>query len=614
MSTTDPAREPASDTQRDQGSDLGPQQHGMDPSPRLSRRLANVSATARRGRVWPPQPLWERSGAANLWRGILGAGSGAAPDPPSPSYAVARTWSPVVVPVALWTVLVALGALVASHPLAHYTDMWRHVKLLAAVLLVLGAALGLALRRARNDTIWTATLGLGMLVFLMAFVFTLFGPKAGIAATAVLAFGAGLFVRERLHPVMAGTVHVTALPRHQHRTLMPGVNVLLPGERLLAILTTQRRQYTTPPQSVSLSTGDAAEATATICYELIPERAELAVLTGRDWERGLRRLLSAVVRDELQRWLVDAPHADSPPPDEHFTSATQGTAPDQERMRLRIERRVAVEAARWGVRILSLTLEHLTLVTRATPRPMLPAPAVASPGPGAPKVVDGWLVPTRDLSSAQPPAPVGPRPAPSAITRPLAEVRIARSAVAFQASDSHDDSTPASSPPRWLARPRRAVASLRARIIGQRAPEDARESGESALRPEHQPSAGQDGSNGDGANRPTDRSPEGESASPPLSPHVLANMYEAVREGRISDPATVRSIANTFARLAAMPEADDNLEFDPEQAARNLAQRAEQLGASRDAQPDDLAADQSAPPGRTVPPSPPRDENVLRGG
>lgn len=91
-------------------------------------------------------------------------------------------------------------------------------------------------------------------------------------------------------------------------------------------------------------------------------------------------------------------------------------------------------------------------------------------------------------------------------------------------------------------------------------------------------------------------------------------MYEAVREGRISDPATVRSIANTFARLAAMPEADDNLEFDPEQAARNLAQRAEQLGASRDAQPDDLAADQSAPPGRTVPPSPPRDENVLRGG
>jgi hypothetical protein len=96
---------------------------------------------------------------------------------------------------------------------------------------------------------------------------------------------------------------------------------------------------------------------------------------------------------------------------------------------------------------------------------------------------------------------------------------------------------------------------------------------------------------------------------------VLAAAYEAVREGRIADPATVRHIADTFARLASTGDLPANVDVNPDAAAHNLRQLAEKLGAS------------SPPPQEDAPPPRPsgiarradplqeaRDENLLRGG
>jgi hypothetical protein len=65
-------------------------------------------------------------------------------------------------------------------------------------------------------------------------------------------------------------------------------------------------------------------------------------------------------------------------------------------------------------------------------------------------------------------------------------------------------------------------------------------------------------------------------ASAPLSPDVLAMAYEAVRDGRISDPATIREIARAFASLSE-DSVDDSFPYDAEAASRILWDYASQL-------------------------------------
>lgn len=55
---------------------------------------------------------------------------------------------------------------------------------------------------------------------------------------------------------------------------------------------------------------------------------------------------------------------------------------------------------------------------------------------------------------------------------------------------------------------------------------------------------------------------------------TLTQAYEAVRSGRITDPATIRSIAARFETLASDPEESNNIAFDAARAAGALHERA----------------------------------------
>ena len=55
---------------------------------------------------------------------------------------------------------------------------------------------------------------------------------------------------------------------------------------------------------------------------------------------------------------------------------------------------------------------------------------------------------------------------------------------------------------------------------------------------------------------------------------VLIDAYEAVRSGHISDPETIRGLAQRFLTIARDPEANNNFPFDAERAAQTLFQRA----------------------------------------
>ncbi len=75
---------------------------------------------------------------------------------------------------------------------------------------------------------------------------------------------------------------------------------------------------------------------------------------------------------------------------------------------------------------------------------------------------------------------------------------------------------------------------------------------------------------------------------------VLARAYKEVREERITDPETIRSIADTFAAIARDPEKSRLVSFDLDRAIRNLltqAERCEQLYAASGVYTDDTRPD-----------------------
>ena len=60
----------------------------------------------------------------------------------------------------------------------------------------------------------------------------------------------------------------------------------------------------------------------------------------------------------------------------------------------------------------------------------------------------------------------------------------------------------------------------------------------------------------------------------PPSPEVLAEAYNAVRDGKITDPNTIRELADRFEAVAKDPVAYSTVPYDAERAAQSLRQRA----------------------------------------
>ncbi len=579
-----------------------------------------------------PVALWPRAWLLDAWRRVREMRVPGALSNLPPAYSAARRWSPLIFPVALWAALVLLGVFLASHRMGHVIVTWPHVRVLALLLLGLSVAYAVALRLAPNDAAWVGVLSLGLVLDLMASAFVLFGPGAGIVVTLVLAAGSATFVRQRLHPVREGTVHVTALPGAGHRTLPPGLNVLLPGERVLAILPVQPREHATLPQRLATPAGEVAEAAARVEYQLIPELAVRAVVATRDWERAVRQLLVAALRAELDAWLAGERGARD--------EAERGLS-DVDRLRLRVEERMRAQALRWGVHIRGVELRDVTL-----PGARTAGGGAGSVGPE--RVVEGSLArgagaereTNQDDGRSQmgrPAAAFRPPPAAGAVARmmtqplpPNQEPAAGPEAPSWEGGGQPDeargpgvtrvagrgDATAWSSPPeRWLGRMGAWLRESWDRL-GQRADLPADAESDDALAQEGR----QAGAGWSASPREDEHQPEEEPRA--LSPRILEAMYGAVEEGRISDPFTVRQIANSFAQLAVAGDPDEEMTRDPLQAAATLRRRAEELAAQLSLDQADPPTANAAPgpgtppaPGRRMPPPRlARDENVMRGG
>ena len=109
-------------------------------------------------------------------------------------------------------------------------------------------------------------------------------------------------------------------------------------------------------------------------------------------------------------------------------------------------------------------------------------------------------------------------------------------------------------------------------------------------------------------------------ASASISIAVLENAYEAVRQGRVTDPDTIRQIAQRFSLIEPDADTGEDMSFDPQEAGRALRQRAEQITLERglDTEPDSGPGARGGQSNAPRAPHPPqqiaRDDNVTRGG
>lgn len=395
--------------------------------------------------------------------------------------AFVRQFSPLLVPVpfALLIFLFTLPATLQGPP-AHPSSLVMGVLLLAATILQ-GTLLYIA---GASDVFWFLSVVGGYVLFVALGVGAVFGLVPALATLLVLLALGILPVRRGIHATKEGYVDlVESFGRYTH-ALYPGLNLLMPWERVTDRLNIQEITWTCPEQKVSISREQMVRLTATISYHLWPADAHLAAHAVQDWEQSLQVLfvgtLQSVVNALTPADFVSWSQSLYLPAKGDTSAFNPAAATRWDKINEALSMRVQDQVAAWGVQVSWVRIqepmilphtsdEHKATVARAATQVSTPEPVIVSPP-----------VP------AKPPEKT-PTASPAPVARPLPKA------------------------------------------LGSKA----------------------------------------------VKVETLIEAYNAVREGNITDPATILEIARQFEQLASDAEASKLLDFDAARAANTLRQRAQ---------------------------------------
>ncbi|MGH2509902.1 MAG: SPFH domain-containing protein, partial [Ktedonobacteraceae bacterium] len=298
-------------------------------------------------------------------------------------------------------------------------------------------------------------------------------------------------VQRGLHPTKEGHVDlVEAFGKYTH-TLYPGLNLLMPWEKVTRRLNVQETTWTCDEQRVSLSREQFVRLKATISYHLWPDDAHLAMRMTQDWEGSLRALfvgtLQSVVNVLAPADFVSWSQSLYMPASSTANAFDPAAATRWDYINSVLSGRIQDQVAAWGVevnwvRILEPTILPHTLRTLDGHKGLLD---------GSPTLVGD--------------------PNSTVVQVPVAEKRP-------------------------------EVAPVAPSVATPAAP-------------------------------PAPKIPKGKA----LKVEVLIDAYNAVRQNVITDPATIRDIAQRFEQLSSDPEASKMLDFDATRAASTLRQRAQKF-------------------------------------
>ena len=209
---------------------------------------------------------------------------------------VARQLSPVLVPLPF-----ALLIFLFSLPVELKGQQHLPVPVLVIVLLALVVMQGTALYYAgSNDTQWTLYTILGYALFLLVGAFALFGTLGVLLLLIILLLAGMLLGGRAIKQVPEGSVDLVFSFSAYQRTLFPGLNFILPWEKIQARLNTQETTWTSPPVQVSVSRDQYADIVATLTYQLVPEDAHIAYLNMQDWQKTLQEHCIGTLKSIVQ--------------------------------------------------------------------------------------------------------------------------------------------------------------------------------------------------------------------------------------------------------------------------------------------------------------------------
>jgi regulator of protease activity HflC (stomatin/prohibitin superfamily) len=208
--------------------------------------------------------------------------------------------SPIITPLLFGgiTFLFLLPLMSSGQFYLHTDRLWPVGLVIVAAMILQGMMLYYA---GTNNVYWILGIVGGFFLFLLVGCFVLFGPFPTLVLLVVLLIASTIAARFSTHPVEEGSVDIIYAFGKYSRTLFPGLNFMLPWEKVFAHLRTKERQWTCPEQTAPVSRDEDVHFKAMICYQLMPEDAHLAVLQVEKWEEALQELFKTVLQTVVGR-------------------------------------------------------------------------------------------------------------------------------------------------------------------------------------------------------------------------------------------------------------------------------------------------------------------------
>ena len=272
--------------------------------------------------------------------------------------------SPVWVPLLsggltfLCTLLFALN----GHSYVPLNRFWP----IGIVIIALATLQGMELYyAASNNAYWMLGIVGGFFLFLLVGCFTVLGAVFSLFLLLILLVVSTLGWRTSKRKVEEGTVAIVCSSGKYSRTLLPGLNFLLPWEKIEATVNTREVQWLCPEQKVRISREEDVLLQATISYQLELEDAYIAALQVDKWEESLRDLFRAAVQtvaSELtpEDFLVWAKGFRSRQPVNN--QPLSGDSSRWERINAILYQRMRDKVALWGVQINWIQVHDILLV------------------------------------------------------------------------------------------------------------------------------------------------------------------------------------------------------------------------------------------------------------
>ena len=327
-------------------------------NPEQQANLTSTTTPGQQAPVTPPQPPPDEENTKPSNRQRLGG--------------LARQFSPVLVPLP-FAALVFLFTLPVALRGQAYLPLLPMGVLLIALVVMQGTLLYYADSKddaSSKDTLWTLYVIIGYVLFLLVGTLAIFGFIATVVLLLILLFVGSILARRAVHPVPAGYVVIVLSFGKYARTLNPGLNFVMPWEKVNGRLSTQVISWTCPEQTVNISRGQDVRLRATINYQLTPAYAHIAALELKNWEQTLHESFVAT----LQSVISEMTPADflSWSQSKHARtsvdiSATDAAATRWEQVNATLARRVQAQVARWGIQVHSVYIQDITLIPHLAP-------------------------------------------------------------------------------------------------------------------------------------------------------------------------------------------------------------------------------------------------------